>query len=241
VTRNAVLGSPDHHIKVSLRSALLQPHLALIDPELTYSMPPEVTASTGLDALTQVIEPFVSNLANPLTDALCREGMARSARSLLRAFENGSDASARQDLSLASLFSGIALANAKLGIVHGFASVLGGAIAAPHGVICARLLPHAMAANLKALQARMPESEAVKRFDEVAQIVTGDPQARAEDGVAWIQDLYEKLMIPSLSDYGLREDDFPVLIEKTAVASSTKGNPIQLTAEEMREILVLAL
>jgi alcohol dehydrogenase class IV len=237
VTRNAVLGSPEHGVKVSLRSPLLQARLALIDPELTVSLPPEVTASTGLDALTQLIEPFLSIQANPLTDALCREGLGRAARSLRRAYTDGTDLEARQELSLASLFSGLALANAKLGVVHGIASVVGGAIAAPHGVICARLLPHAMLVNLRALQQRLPGSAALARFDEIAQILTGMPEARAEDGIAWIQTLCEALQVAPLHKHGLEEKDFPVLVEKSLNASSTKGNPVKLTAEEMGEIL----
>ena len=130
------------------------PRLALVDPELTYSLPPEVTASTGLDALTQVMEPYVSNRANPMTDALCREGMRRAARSLRRAYEQGDDPAAREDMALTSLFGGLALANAGLGAVHGFAGPLGGMFHGAHGAICARLLPHVMAINVRALQQR---------------------------------------------------------------------------------------
>ena len=154
VTYNAVLGVPDQHVKVSMRSPLMLPRWAIVDPLLTHSMPPELTASTGLDALTQLIEAFVSNKANPLTDGVCREGLQRAGRSLRRAFEDGSDAEAREDMSLASLFSGMALANAKLGAVHGFAGPLGGMTDAPHGVICGKLLPYVMQANVRALQDR---------------------------------------------------------------------------------------
>ena len=241
VTRNAVLGSPEHRVKVSVRSPLLKAHVALVDPELTASMPPGVTASTGLDALTQLIEPYVSNQANPMTDALCREGMQRAARSLRRAYEDGSDLQARQDMSLASLLSGIALANAKLGIVHGMASVLGGALAAPHGVICARLLPYAMVSNVTALQDRAPGSEALQRYNEIARLLTGRATARARDGVAWVQELSSVLNVPPLGTYGLAARDFPDLIEKSQVASSTKGNPVKLTPAEMEEILAKAM
>ncbi|MCX7013427.1 MAG: iron-containing alcohol dehydrogenase, partial [Candidatus Sumerlaeota bacterium] len=120
VTRNAVLGAPEHRVKVSMRGPHLLPRLAIVDPLLTHSAPPAVTASTGLDALTQLLEVFVSNQANPMTDGVCREGLARAGRSLRRAYENGSDAAARGDMALASLFGGLALANAKLGAVHGF-------------------------------------------------------------------------------------------------------------------------
>jgi len=241
VTRNAVLGSPEHRVKVSLRSPHMLPRLAIVDPELTYSLPPAVTASTCLDALTQNLEPFVSNKANPLTDALTREGMRRAARSLRRAYEQGDDPAAREDMALASLFGGLALANAKLGVVHGFASVLGGMFPAPHGAVCAVLLPPVMAVNVQALQERQPDSEFLRRYDEVAQILTGSPKAMAGDGVAWVQELGRALCIPGLGTYGLTPADFPTVIEKTTVASSTQGNPIKLTSAEMQEILNRAL
>ena len=241
VTRNAVLLSPEHRVKVSLRSPLMLPRLALVDPELTHSMPPEVTASTGLDALTQVMEPYVSNRANPLTDALCREGMRRTDRSLRRAYEQGDDAAAREDMALASLFGGLALANAKLGAAHGFAGPMGGMFPAPHGAVCASLLPHVMAINVRALQERSPESEALRRYDEIARILTGNERATADDGVAWVRELCQALAVPSLTSYGVTEQDFPLLIEKASVSSSMKGNPIKLTADEMWEILSRAL
>ncbi|MCJ7738503.1 MAG: iron-containing alcohol dehydrogenase, partial [Anaerolineae bacterium] len=199
VTRNAVLASPEHRVKVSLRSPLILPHIAVVDPLLTHSMPPAVTASTGLDALTQVLEPYVSGLANPLTDTICREGLTRAARSLRRAFEDGSDAGARQDMALASLFGGLALANAKLGAVHGFAGVLGGMYGAPHGVICGRLLPFATEVNIRALQARDRDNPALARYDETAKIVTGNKSATADDGSAWIQALGDALQVPGLA------------------------------------------
>ena len=173
VTRNAVLASHEHHVKVSLRSPLMLPRVAIVDPELTYSLPPAITASTGLDALTQLIEPYTCNSPNPMIDAICREGMQRAARSLKRAYQNGSDAAAREDMSIAALFGGMALANAKLGAVHGFAGPLGGLFPAPHGMICARLLPFVVEANVRALQMREPDSPVLKRYDEVAQLLTG--------------------------------------------------------------------
>lgn len=241
VTRNAVLGAPEQRVKVSMRSPLMLPRLALVDPELTYSLPPAITASTGLDALTQNLEPFVSNKANPLTDAVTREGMRRAARSLRRAFEQGDDPAAREDMALASLFGGLALANAKLGVVHGFASVLGGMFPAPHGAVCAVLLPHVMAVNVQGLQERQPDSEFLRRYEEVAQILTGSPKATARDGVAWVQELGQALRVPGLGTYGLTQEEFPDVIEKTAVASSTQGNPIKLTPAELQEILKRAL
>ena len=241
VTRNAVIGAPEHRVKVSLRSPTMLPRLALVDPELTYSLPAEATAYTGLDALTQLIEPYVSWAANPLTSALCREGITRSARSLRRAFFDGEAVEARQDLALASLFGGLALANAKLGAVHGFAGPVGGRVNAPHGAICARLLPLVMEANLHALRSRQPENPALARYTEVARLLTGDERAGAEAGAAWAQELVQELRIPALSSYGLQPADLDPLVEQSARASSMQGNPVTLTAEEMKAILSRAL
>ena len=237
VTRNAVLASPRHRAKASLRSPLMLPRVALIDPELTYTLPPAITASTGLDALTQLIEPYVSIKANPLIDAICREGLQRAARSLQRAYENGTDPAARADMSLASLCGGLALANAGLGAVHGFAAVIGGMFAAPHGAICAALLPQVMSINLQALRARLPDSEALRRYTEVARILTGDDRATTDDGAKWVSDLCAALKIPPLKSYGITTSDFAVLIEKSAIASSMQANPLKLTPDELREIL----
>ena len=151
------------------------PAVALIDPELTYSLPPAVTASTGLDALTQCIEPFVSPNANPLSDAVAREGIRRAAVALRRAFRDGGDVEARRDMAIASVCGGLALANAKLGAVHGFAAPLCGMFPIPHGVACARLLPSVARINVRALRARAPSSPALVRYDEVARIDHGRP------------------------------------------------------------------
>jgi alcohol dehydrogenase class IV len=241
VTRNAVLAAPEHRVKVSLRSPLILPKVALVDPELTNSLPPQVTAYTGLDALTQVIEPFVSVKANPLTDTICREGIRRAGCSLERAYSDGNDSTAREDMSLAALFGGLALANAALGAVHGFAGPFGGMFDAPHGAVCAALLPHVMAANVEALSARQPESPALRRYDEVARLLTGEESAIAADGAAWAGQLCHALNVPGLSSYGVARADFPPLIEKAARSSSMKGNPITLTPTELEGILERAL
>ena len=241
VTRNAVLESPAHGVKVSLRSPLMLPSVALVDPELTYTLPPAITASTGLDALTQLIEPFVSVKVNPMTDAICREGIRHAAHSLKRAYENGADQEAREGMSLASLFGGMALANSALGAVHGFAGPLGGMLHAPHGAICAKLLPLVMEANLKAMNSRESNHPALARYAEVAQILTGEKNATASDGVQWVSELVHDLNIPMLSVYGMTSEHFSDAVEKTLKASSTKGNPIVLTEGELREILEIAL
>ena len=241
VTANAVLASKEHGVKVSLRSPLMLPRIALIDPELTWSQPPAVTVSTGMDALTQCIEPFVSNRANPVTDAVCREGILRGGRSLRLAFDEPNDADARRDMALTALFGGMALANAKLGAVHGFAAPVGGMFSAPHGAICAILLPPVMEANIRALRERAPEHDALARYAEIARLLTGIADAAPEDGAAWVRQLVDDLGIPALSTYGITDEAVPEIVEKAANASSMQGNPIALTYEELSAILTSAL
>ena len=241
VTRNAVLAVPEQRVKVSMRSQWLLPRVALVDPGLTHSMPPGVTASTGLDALTQLIEPYVSRLANPLTDAVCREGLVRAGRSLRRAYTNGSDAQAREDMALASLCGGLALANAKLGAVHGFAGVLGGMYEIPHGIICGRLLPSVVTVNVRALQSRVPDHRALQRYREIGMWLTGRAEAQIEDAVQWILDTCDLFQIPGLASYGVARSDFPTIVAKARRSSSMKGNPIQLTEQELLQILEQAL
>ncbi|MGE5374964.1 MAG: iron-containing alcohol dehydrogenase [Bacteroidota bacterium] len=241
VTRNAVIEAREQNVKVSLRSPMMLPRLALVDPELTYDLPPDVTAASGLDALTQCIEPFVSIKANPITDAICREGIQHAARSLRRAYENGTDPGARQGMSLAALCGGLALANAGLGAVHGFAGPLGGMLHAPHGAICARLLPPVMEANLRALKTRQPGHPAIGRYQEIARLLTGDDSATAMDGVEWANQVVRDLHIPRLSQFGMSEKQFPEAVEKTLQASSFKGNPIPLRETELNEVLEKAL
>jgi alcohol dehydrogenase class IV len=241
VTRNAVLSSPEHKLKVSLRSPLMLARVAIVDPELTYDLPPALTASTGLDALTQLIEPFVCARANPMTDGLCVEGIRRAARSLRVAFADGKNKPAREDMAVASLFGGLALANAGLGAVHGFAGPIGGSFPAPHGAICAALLPYVMTANLRALRQRAPDSDALRRYDEVARLLADNSNATADDGVKWVRELVSDLKIPRLGSYGIREEHVADLIAKAASASSMKANPIALTSEELAATLRLAV
>ena len=241
VTINAVLGSAAHGVKVSLRSVLMRPWVAIVDPELTLSVPRAVTATTGLDALTQLIEPYVSVRANAMTDLYCAEGMRRAAGALARAWRNGGDREARRDMAFASLLGGMALANAGLGAVHGFAAPLGGMFPAPHGAACAAVLPYAMAVNVQALRTRMPESAALARYDEVARLLTGRSHATAEDGVAWTRDLCRELEIPPLRAWGVSETDISALVEKAARANSMKANPLPLTPAELTEIISQAI
>jgi len=241
VTKNAVLGSPEHRVKVSLRGAMLLPRVVLIDPEATLLLPAQVTASTGLDTLTQLIEPYVSIRANPITDTFCLSGIPRAAQGLPRAFRDGHDRSARSDMSLASLLGGMALANAGLGAVHGFAAPIGGMFDAPHGSVCAALLPHVMEMNIRALRRRAPESEALRRYDALGSLLSNKSTAKADDAVTWVRDLCRTLKIPSLSKFGIGEEHIRELVEKAQRGNSMKANPILLEYDELAEILRAAL
>ncbi len=241
VTRNAVLASPQHQVKASLRSPFLLPRVAIVDPELTWNLPRAITASTGLDALTQLIEPYVSKRANAFTDLYCVEGLRTVAACLLPAWENGADRSARTGMSWASLLGGMSLANAGLGAVHGFAAPIGGERIAPHGAVCAAVLPHVIEINIEALRRRAPASIALRRYDEIARILTRQPHAIADDAVLWIGDLCDRLAIPPLRAYGITTADIDGIAAKAAQTSSMKANPIELTPEELSEIALRAL
>ncbi len=219
VTRNAVLGSPAHGVKASLRSPHMLPAVALIDPALTYDLPPRLTASTGLDALTQLIEPFVSARANAFVDAICRDAIPRVIRALPLAVAG--DRAARADMSYASLCGGIALANAGLGAVHGFAGPIGGRFPAPHGAVCAVLLPYVVAMN--AVRTGDP------KFPELA-AMTGDLAA-----------FVAPFDLPRLAAYGITSSDVPALVAQAKHASSMKANPVTLTDDELAETLTRAL
>jgi alcohol dehydrogenase class IV len=219
VTRNAVLGSREHGVKASLRSPHMLPAVALVDPELTYDLPAALTASTGLDALTQLIEPFVSTRANAFVDAICRDAIPRVIAALPLAVAG--DRAARAEMSYASLCGGLALANAGLGAVHGFAGPIGGRFPAPHGAICAVLLPHVVAMN--AARTRDP------RFAELA-AMTGD-----------LADFVARFDLPGLSAYGITPADVPAVVAQAKQASSMKGNPVLLADADLSSMLLAAL
>lgn len=237
VTRNAVIKSVEHGVKVSIRHPDMLPCVAIVDPQLTRSLPPCITASSGLDALTQVIEPYVSRRANPMTDAFCRDAIQRASPALRRAFHDGDDLEARSDMCLVSIFGGMALANAGLGAVHGFAGPAGGMFPAAHGSLCARLLPEVMEINLHALQTRDPNHPALARYDEIGRLLTGKRDADAAEAIAWIRQLCHELQIPSLQTCGITSKDIPALVQKAAVASSMQHNPVTLTEAELTAVL----
>lgn len=241
VTKNAVLGSTERALKVSLRSNSMLPVVAIVDSDLSHSVSPEVTAATGLDAFTQVVEPFLSPFANRLTDALCRQAIALAPEALRRAVRDGSDAGARDDMAFVSVCGGLALANAKLGSVHGLAGPLGGMFDAHHGALCGRLLPSALRVNLKALRERDPRGPALTRFAELAAVLTGRTDAPIEAGLDVISELTADVRTIPLSQHGVTESAFDEIVTKALASSSMKGNPVALTREEVASVLRAAL
>ena len=241
VTANAVLAAPGHQVKASLRSALMIPRVALVDPGLTASCPPPVTAASGLDALTQCLEPYVSVRASPLTDALASEGLRRAAAGLRAAYADGSDPGARADMAICSLLGGISLANAKLGAVHGLAGVVGGTADVPHGVACAALLAPVIEANVRALRAGPPGHPALGRYAQVAGLLTGRTGASVEDGIAWIRETLALLRIPGLGAFGIGPQHADDLAAKALRSSSMQGNPVALSAGDLRAVLLRAI
>lgn len=243
-TRNAVIGYPEKKFKASLRSEHLLARVAVIDPELAVSTPPEVTAASGLDALCQLVESYTSNRAQPLTDALALQGVSQAAPALPRAVADGGDLEAREAMALSALLSGITLANAGLGAVHGFAAPLGANFPIPHGVICAALLPHVVAANIAALTAQSPQHPYLDRYAELGRRLTGlaslARDAALDAGPRFLGDLVRQLNIPPLARYGLQSSDVPAMVALARKASSMRYNPVLLSDETLAQILAAA-
>ncbi len=236
VTRNSVLSGDG--VKASLRSPLMLPKIAVVDPDLLAGVPRATIASSGMDALAQVIEPLLSRRANPFTDALARDGIRRSARSLQRAYEDGMVAAeVRDDLALTSLFGGLCLANSGLGAVHGLAAALGARVSAPHGAVCAATLAASVAVNAHALRARAPEHPALARIAELGPLLTAEPRAGTDDAIAWLRGLTHALDVPGLGTYGLSESEIDEVVAAALRASSMRANPIDLTRDEVAEIV----
>lgn len=237
VTKNAVITVPDAGRKVSLRDARMLPDVAIVDPALTDHMPRSQTLASGLDALTQVIEPYLCNRANPLTDALCAAAIPLGARALaLLASEEAPGA--RDDMGFVSLSGGLALANAGLGAVHGLAGVLGGRLGAPHGLICGRLMGPVLTANHAAM-ARSGDDPT--RFDKVATWLTagfGLPPDRIFEELPALLDRWE---VPRLSQWLTLDTDLERIAREAAGASSMKANPYVLSEAVLVEIMRKAI
>ena len=238
VTRNAVLGVPEKKVKVSLRSPMIQAEIALIDPELTLSLPPDTTIFSGMDAFTQVIEPYVSIKANRFTDMLCQDGIRTAVSALSGVYQNGQDLNSRTEMSWVSLLGGLCLANSGLGAVHGFAAVIGGMFHAAHGAVCASLLPFVIQENIEALRSRgQKESGFYQRYIDVFKIVTGKDNVSIQEGLDWFVHLVHQFHIPCLKDFGIQKEDFSDIIHQAKNASSMKANPVVLEDEKLFAIL----
>ena len=241
VTANAVLASPEHRLKASLRSPLMIPRVALVDPQLTVSCPRSVTAASGLDALTQCLEPLVSPRASPLTDGLASEGLRRAAAGLRAAYADGENVAARADMATCALLGGMALANAKLGAVHGLAGVIGGIADVPHGIACAAVLAPVISANVRALRSGPPGQPALDRYGRAARLLTGDPAASVEDGLAWIRQTLVLLDVPGLAAFGVGAQHADEIAAKALTSSSMQGNPVALSHGDLKAIVTQAL
>jgi alcohol dehydrogenase class IV len=245
VTKNAVVSCPEKHFKASIRGEQLFARAAVVDPELHVAVRPDITARTGMDALCQLIESCTSAKAQPVTDALAMDGIARAARSLPRAWRDGGDLDAREDMALAALLSGITLTNAGLGAVHGFAAPLGANLPVPHGVVCAALLPHVMRANVEALRAESADHPWLARYAAVGRTLVGKAGLADADaiaaGIEFVGDLVGELGIPPLGDFGLTDEQVPSLVGLARKSSSMRYNPVALSEEILAGVLRAAV
>jgi alcohol dehydrogenase class IV len=229
VTKNAVIGLPDLGRKVSLRDDRMVARLAIVDPALTDGCPKGVTLASGLDAVTQVIEPFVSVKATPYTDALTRPAIGAGMQGLMRLMQ---DAQARDRMAWVSLCGGLALANAGLGAVHGLAGVIGGLTGAAHGAICGALLGPVLAAN------RMAASGAARdRLDTVCTLLAEVLGSTADEAPVALQAWARAQGLPGLAALGVGEQQHAGIATAALQASSMKGNPVVLSAQILREVM----
>jgi len=236
-TRNAVISLPDRQLKISLRDPRLLPDLALVDPALTDDLPKGLTLATGLDALTQLVESYLCNRANPLTDALCRDTIPAAMTALRQLMEAPAPA-AREAMARASYISGVALANSGLGVVHGLAAVIGSRGGA-HGAICGRLLPAALTVNRAAL---IDNGQPADRIDQVdawlwAVFGTDDAPSHAGQGAEALRGFIDHHGLASLEDLHCGADLWPEIAQSALTASSTKANPVALSDPQFTEIL----
>lgn len=238
VTRNAVIGVPEHRRKVSLRDLRMLPRLAIVDPALTDIAPRAVTLASGLDAITQVIEPYVCTRTNPLTDALCRDAIPRGLAALIRLMQ-AEDPAARDEMAWVSLCGGLALANAGLGAVHGLAGPLGGLTGAPHGAICGALLPHVLIANRRAVS----DAGYAARLDEVGVWIGaafGQPEAGLDRAATALAQWSRAAGLSGLAALGVDAGVRQAAAEAAASSSSMKANPAPLSAADLREVMTAA-
>lgn len=240
VTRNAVIDIPEKKLKVSIRSALMLPWVSLIDPNLTISLPPDITAYTGMDAFVQVIEPYVSNRANVLVDTLCVNAIQKAAVHLRKVYNDGQNLESRIEMCYVSLMGGMCLANSGVGAVHGFAGAIGSMFHAAHGAVIASLVSAVMEVNISAIMKRDPHSKSLERYLEISKIITNNKFANYCDGIQWFRELCRELNIPRLQVLGIDRRDFPEIISLSKTTNSMKANPIKLSDDELIRILDLS-
>jgi alcohol dehydrogenase class IV len=245
VTKNAVLADPATGTKASIRHEHLLPRVALLDPELTRTLPPEVTAGSGLDALIQLVEPYVSRRDHPLIDALALPGIRRAASALPRAYADGNDAEARADMMLAANWSGMALAHCGLGAAHAFSGPLGGSFPIAHGMACAATIPYVISANLRVAERTPGGDRTIRRYAEVARAMglregrTEIETARGAGERMW--ELCREMKVPTLGAIGVTREAFPDLVRRAMRTSSMKANPVDLGEEDLIWILERAM
>ncbi|MBL4928147.1 iron-containing alcohol dehydrogenase [Fuscibacter oryzae] len=232
VTCNAVIGVPDHARKVSLRDLRMLPRLAVVDPALTDGCPKAITLASGLDAITQVIEPYVSTRANPMTDLLCRDAIPRGLLALTRLMA-GEDSAARDEMAWVSLCGGIALANAGLGAVHGLAGPLGGLTGAAHGAICGALLPHVLVANRAAVADPARLDQVGRWIGQTFGLADISLPNAAQHLAAWAR----QQGLPKLTEMGIDRAAQSVAADAASTSSSMKANPAPLSADVLRSIM----
>ncbi|MDA7427235.1 iron-containing alcohol dehydrogenase [Primorskyibacter aestuariivivens] len=232
VTRNAVIAVPEHQRKVSLRDPRMLPRLALVDPALTDNCPRSVTLASGLDAVTQVIEPYLCTRANPMTDALCRDAIPRGLVALCRLMK-GEDTAAREEIAWVSLCGGLALANAGLGVVHGLAGPLGGLSSAPHGAICGALLPHALEVNAR--HATDPRTQA--RIAEIRHWIAEALGGAKDEAFSRLAAWSRENGLSGLDALGISPEQRSTAAEAAAASSSMKANPVPLGPDTLSKLM----
>jgi alcohol dehydrogenase len=236
-TKNAVISEVgENGFKKSIRHDNLIPDIAILDPDLLRLVPKELRAPSAFDALSQLIEAYTSTKSNIITDALCEKAFLMIGESLERfLFSNYDDDKDLENMSLSAYISGFALANAGLGAVHGFASVIGGFYNIPHGVICANLLYPATMKNIKILVES--GNSHLRKFAKIGNLLYGESTDDPEKGIdrlgKFLEEKLSKANLKNLSYYGIQEKDIAKIVEKTSI----KENPVKLSNEELEEIL----